>query len=47
MAVRRLIRECIRAGITGIRIDDQPIEGKRKTQSSGVEGPRPDPQRGT
>jgi 2-methylisocitrate lyase-like PEP mutase family enzyme len=37
MAVRRLIRECIRAGISGIRIDDQPIEGKRKTQSAGVE----------
>ena len=28
---------CIRAGIAGIRIDDQPIEGKRKTQSAGVE----------
>ena len=37
MAVRRLIRECIRHGIAGIRIDDQPIEGKRKTQSDGVE----------
>jgi 2,3-dimethylmalate lyase len=37
MAVRRLIRECIRAGISGIRIDDQPIEGKRKTQSTGME----------
>ena len=37
MAVRRLVRECIRAGIAGIRIDDQPIEGKRQTQSSGVE----------
>ena len=37
MAVRRLIRECIHAGIAGIRIDDQPIEGKRKTQSAGVE----------
>jgi 2-methylisocitrate lyase-like PEP mutase family enzyme len=37
MAVRRMIRECIRAGISGIRIDDQPIEGKRKTQSAGVE----------
>ena len=37
MAVRRLIRECIRAGISGIRIDDQPIEGKRKTQDAGVE----------
>src|SRR5271166_7107283 len=33
MAVRRMVRECIRAGIAGIRIDDQPIEGKRKTQS--------------
>jgi len=37
MAVRRMIRECIRAGISGVRIDDQPIEGKRKTQSAGVE----------
>lgn len=37
MAVRRMIRECIRHGIAGVRIDDQPIEGKRKTQSAGVE----------
>ena len=37
MAVRRLVRECIQAGIAGIRIDDQPIEGKRKTQSAGME----------
>src|SRR5215467_4842963 len=37
MAVRRLVRECIRAGIAGIRIDDQPIEGKRQTQNAGVE----------
>ena len=37
MAVRRMIRECIHAGIAGIRIDDQPIEGKRKTQSAGME----------
>lgn len=37
MAVRRLVRESIHAGISGIRIDDQPIEGKRKTQSAGVE----------
>src|SRR6202048_4529952 len=36
MAVRRMVRECIRAGITGVRIDDQPIEGKRRPQSSGV-----------
>jgi 2-methylisocitrate lyase-like PEP mutase family enzyme len=37
MAVRRLVRECIKAGLAGIRIDDQPIEGKRRTQSAGVE----------
>ena len=37
MAVRRMVRECIRAGIAGMRIDDQPIEGKRRTQSAGVE----------
>src|SRR5215472_14301227 len=37
MAARRMVRECIRAGIAGIRIDDQPIEGKHKTQSAGVE----------
>jgi 2-methylisocitrate lyase-like PEP mutase family enzyme len=36
MAVRRMIRECIHAGIAGVRIDDQPIEGKRRTQSAGV-----------
>jgi 2-methylisocitrate lyase-like PEP mutase family enzyme len=36
MAVRRLVRESIRAGLAGIRIDDQPIEGKRATQSAGV-----------
>jgi len=37
MAVRRMVRECIRAGIAGVRIDDQPIEGKRRTQSAGME----------
>jgi len=36
MAVRRMVRECIRAGIAGVRIDDQPLEGKRRTQSAGV-----------
>lgn len=36
MAVRRMVRECVRAGIAGVRIDDQPIEGKRRTQSAGV-----------
>jgi 2,3-dimethylmalate lyase len=37
MAVRRLIRESIRAGLAGMRIDDQPIEGKRKTQNAGID----------
>jgi 2-methylisocitrate lyase-like PEP mutase family enzyme len=37
MAVRRLVRECIRAGLAGIRIDDQPLEGKRRTQDAGME----------
>ncbi len=37
MAVRRMVRECIQAGIAGVRIDDQPIEGKRRTQSAGLE----------
>ncbi len=37
MAVRRMIRECIHAGVAGVRIDDQPIEGKRRTQSAGLE----------
>ena len=36
-AVRRLVHECIRAGLAGIRIDDQPIEGKRATQTLGIE----------
>lgn len=37
MAVRRLIHECIKAGLAGIRIDDQPIEGKRMTGTAGIE----------
>ena len=37
MAVRRMVRECIHAGIAGVRIDDQPIEGKRMTQTAGIE----------
>ena len=37
MAVRRMVRDCIHAGVAGIRIDDQPIEGKRRTQSAGLE----------
>jgi len=37
MAVRRMIHSCIHSGIAGIRIDDQPLEGKRRTQSAGLE----------
>lgn len=37
MAIRRMVRECIRAGIAGVRIDDQPIESKRRTESTGIE----------
>ena len=37
MAVRRLVRESIRVGLAGIRIDDQPIESKRRTQNTGIE----------
>ena len=37
MAVRRLVQECIKAGISGVRIDDQPIEGKRMTGAAGME----------
>ncbi len=36
-AVRRLVRECVRAGIAGIRLDDQEIETKHSTQSAGIE----------
>src|ERR687888_2748187 len=37
MAVRRLVREFIEARLAGVRIDDQPIEAKRRTQSAGVQ----------
>jgi 2,3-dimethylmalate lyase len=37
MAVRRMVAESIRAGLAGLRLDDQPIEGKRTTQISGLE----------
>ena len=37
MAVRRLVEDCIREGLAGIRIDDQPIEGKRGTGTAGME----------
>ncbi|HEX2931955.1 MAG TPA: isocitrate lyase/PEP mutase family protein [Candidatus Binatia bacterium] len=36
MAVRRLVRECIEAGLAGLRLDDQPLEQKRRTMSSGI-----------
>src|SRR5262245_44123904 len=36
MAVRRLVRECIEAGLAGLRLDDQPLEQKRRTGSAGV-----------
>ncbi|MDP6499062.1 MAG: hypothetical protein FI710_12290 [SAR202 cluster bacterium] len=37
MAVRPKVEDCIREGIAGVRIDDQPIEGKRSTGTAGVE----------
>ncbi len=36
MAVRRLVRECIDAGLAGLRLDDQPLEQKRRTLSAGI-----------
>ncbi len=35
-AVRRLVHEAIRAGLAGLRLDDQPIEQKRRTQTAGI-----------
>ena len=37
MAVRRMIEDSIKEGIAGVRIDDQPIEGKRGTGTAGME----------
>ncbi len=37
MAVRRMIEDCIREGVAGVRIDDQPIERKRGAGTAGVE----------
>jgi methylisocitrate lyase len=37
MAVRRLVADCIKEGMAGIRIDDQPIEYKRGTGTAGME----------
>src|SRR5262245_41433508 len=36
MAVRRLVHECIEAGLAGLRLDDQPLEQKRRTLSTGL-----------
>lgn len=36
MSVRRIVEDSIRAGLAGIRIDDQDIEGKRATGTAGV-----------
>jgi 2-methylisocitrate lyase-like PEP mutase family enzyme len=36
MAVRRLVQECIEAGLAGLRLDDQPLEQKRRTMSAGI-----------
>jgi 2-methylisocitrate lyase-like PEP mutase family enzyme len=36
MAVRRLVQECIEAGLAGLRLDDQPLEQKRRTMSRGI-----------
>jgi 2-methylisocitrate lyase-like PEP mutase family enzyme len=36
MAVRRLARESIDAGLAGLRLDDQPLEQKRRTLSAGI-----------
>jgi 2-methylisocitrate lyase-like PEP mutase family enzyme len=36
MAVRRLVRECIEAGLAGLRLDDQPLDQKRRTGSTGI-----------
>jgi len=36
MAVRRLVQECIDAGLAGLRLDDQPLEQKRRTLSRGI-----------
>lgn len=41
-AVKRLVQECIRAGLAGVRIDDQAIEAKRSTQMAGIEIVPPD-----
>lgn len=36
MSVRRIVEDSIKAGLAGIRIDDQDIEGKRATGTAGM-----------
>jgi 2-methylisocitrate lyase-like PEP mutase family enzyme len=36
MAVRRIVQDSIRAGLAGIRLDDQDIEGKRAIGRTGI-----------
>jgi 2-methylisocitrate lyase-like PEP mutase family enzyme len=36
-AVQRLVEESIAAGLAGVLIDDQPTDGKRRTQMAGIE----------
>jgi hypothetical protein len=36
MAVWRLVEDSVRAGLAGVRIDDQDIEAKRGTTNSGI-----------
>jgi 2,3-dimethylmalate lyase len=36
LAVRRFVRDAIREGLAGVRLDDQPMEEKRRTRSQGI-----------
>jgi methylisocitrate lyase len=36
-AVQRLVREAIREGLAGLRLDDQPLDGKLPTSSAGIQ----------
>jgi 2-methylisocitrate lyase-like PEP mutase family enzyme len=35
-AVRRLVADAIREGLAGLRLDDQPLETKQRTESGGI-----------
>lgn len=35
-AVTRLVQDCIREGLAGLRLDDQPLESKQRTLSGGL-----------